>query len=333
MPKTITKTVTNLVEPIRIEWTKYFVNGVECERDAIYQTILNNKFYKGKVNLDRKYHFELHEKTLEEEKEIEISEDRSYSHTSFCKTTRINNSFSNASTNFSLSTKEFTQKFTATSAEYKSLIDKMLQVLDMFYEAGENYNDYSINLQIAIRDCMAFFIKNLTDIKSPYNEILYELSVQSTVFLFDILAFGLSKEAINEQSSDKAKSSLPQLDFNTSRLLKSWDENWTNSKKSNFLDKYLSNMLKQTDINFQLWMTLDLFTDKSTQNEITSKFDGYKEFIASLQAKKMLLDSSLPIEPKQSIKSHIASFFHHRPHQYNQSESNHASNTMISNLK
>jgi len=45
------------------EWTKYSVNSVECEKNAIYQTIVDNKFYNQTVIIEKKHHSSSHEES------------------------------------------------------------------------------------------------------------------------------------------------------------------------------------------------------------------------------------------------------------------------------
>src|SRR5262245_29420043 len=97
----------------REESTKYSVNGIECKRDDIYQTILNNKFYTGKINLHKKYHFKIHEKKFI---------DKGWGSTE----TSTYNESSDVSANFSLNTGEFAKKVDMTSDDYKLLVERMI---------------------------------------------------------------------------------------------------------------------------------------------------------------------------------------------------------------
>lgn len=281
---------TQLDNPVNEEWTKYFVNGLECKRDAIYETIIDNIFYTGKINLSKKYHFKHHEAKMV------------YDSYTFHRETFENDESKNRSASFSLNTGEFVKKTNPTSDEYKLLVNRMIHVLDTFDEAQQNHSEHSTNLRIAIVNCMEPFFEKITDFEAPYNNIMHKFSLEYFAFLFDMITFGLSR---GKESSGKIK--IPGMEFDISSIKESWDEYWTNSKKSQFIDKYFSVMLKQANVIGKLWMKNDLFADKSTKNEIQSKFDEFKKFVKSLQTQKALLDASML---DVSFTSKIASFFH-----------------------
>lgn len=283
---------------VQKECTKYFVNGIECEPGAIYQIILDHKFYTGAVNLNKKCHFERHEEKVKKEQNeylIINSEDIS----------------TNINANFGLNTKEFTAKVNPTSEGYKQLINKMIHVLDMLYEAQKNYNECSTKLSAAIRDCMTLVFDNLTDINDSYNNILNKSSIEHTVFTFDMLAFSLSCAA---PMMDKAFDdiNLPSLNFDMSAIKEKWNETWTNSKKSKFLNEYLSLMLKQTDNVHQLWRVSDLA--HGFGNNIDYKFDELKKVLQSLEAKRVLIDAFLlDMGDKPRISTNVYNFHYAQP--------------------
>ncbi len=282
-------------EPVREEWTKYFVNGIECKRNDIHQIILDNKFY-GTVKLVKKYHFKLHEEKMVENKK-EDRDGSSYTFTSHRVASKHDES-NNKGASFSLDIDKFVAKINPTSDEFKLLTDKMTNTLDMFYEASFDYNKYWQNLRITLQSCVRFLLENIGEHKLPYDDILHEFSIELFAFLFDMMAFGMSKANDKNISDDKNisyKVELPSLEFDTSTIKESWSDTWTNSKKSQFVEEYLSVMLKQTDVIHQLWVKHDLFDSKLSRDYLESKFDNFKNFIKSMQDKKTAHDVSLRI--------------------------------------
>lgn len=309
MPKIVTSRVE---EPVRVEWTKYFVNGVECEKEDIYQTILSRKLYEGKIELDKKYHFESNERESTETVETN-NEGLPYFRNRTSSTHRYSSS-SNRSSHFGLDTKEFAKKFPPESIEFNLLVDKMIYTLDMFYKAsGENYNDYSQNFQMAVRGCMSFFLEKVMNTSEPYNGIMYKLRLEQIIFLLDLLALSLSKAVFFEEDM-----TLPVLGIDMSSIREDWAEHSTSRKKSQFLGKYLSVMLAQTEVVFQNCKEHQLFATQSSRDELQNKFDKYKRVVASLQVDKTTLDASLPAAHRPSLLSTVASFFHRKSAQVNE---------------
>ncbi len=275
------------------EWTKYSVNGIECKRNAIYQTILDNKFYTGKINLHREYHFNLHEKEFK---------DKGWGSTS----ARTHNESSDVSANFSLNTHEFAEKVGAISEDYKLLVERMIYALDMFYDCQQNYHAHAANLRIAIHNCMQLFTEKVSDTKAPYNNFLQQLSLEYFDFLFDGLAFALSTGY-----AKGGKPEMPSFGFDMSALKEEWDEHSSNIKKSQYLERYLSVMLKQADLLCNRLIKNDLFSDSASKKEIQNKFDAFKAFIKSMQTKKASLDAATPeVREQSSLSYKIASFLH-----------------------
>lgn len=282
------------------EWVKYFVNDIECKRDAIYQTILANKFYTGKITLSKKYHFLSHEDYSEEEEDE-------------CGTVHRNRKISyqskNPSATFTLNTKQFADKVTPNSKEYMLLIDKMIYIVEVFYEAEHNHAKYSQKLRAAIRDCMSFLLDPLMNNLTPYEDIRYKISIETLVFSFDILAFKLSEE--------KKPVEFPVLTFDLSCIKEIWNEHWTHSKKSQFLNEYLSVLLKQTEDFAQLWLNNDLF-DEPSKNKMTDILDDLKEMINAQQIKRSTLDKTLANPSDKLILSNTIYNFHHKPQSNNE---------------
>jgi len=294
-------------EPVREEWTKYFVNDIECKRNDIHQTILDNKFYNGTVKLSKKYHFKLHEEKMVENRE-EGWNGSCFTLTSNREASKHDES-SNKSASFSLDTDKFVAKINPTSDEFKLLIDKMANTIDMFYEASHNYSRYSQNLRSTIQNCIQFWLENMNEHKAPYDDILHEFSIEYFAFLFDIMAFSMSK-ANDNNISDKVE--LPSLKFDTSSIKESWSDTWTNSKKSQFVDEYLSVMLKQTDVIHQVWIKHDLFGSKLSRDYLGSKFDNFKNFLKSMQNKKTAHDVSLLINNQIVAPKPISTLYNSR---------------------
>ncbi|KTD11901.1 hypothetical protein Lgra_1359 [Legionella gratiana] len=300
-------------EPLRDKWTKYFVNDIECEREAIYQTILDNKFYTDSIALAKKYHFELHEKNIKEER---IGYALHYKET---KSDKSENRYAY----FSLNTKEFIAKHNPTSNEYKILVERMSHALDMIYEAQQDYAQYSEKLRTAIRNCMIFFCENTNDMTAPYTEIAYKLSIELFVFLSDILAFGLSEGKVFNHKE------LPSLVVDLSGIKEKWNVNWADSKKSQFVNEYLSILLQQMESIRELWMRSDLF-DESSKNKMADIFAEFKLMIKLQQVKKDTLDKALANVHDRLTLSNNSYNFYYQPQstkEANESECPKLSNT------
>ncbi|MEO8400291.1 MAG: hypothetical protein ABI597_00660 [Gammaproteobacteria bacterium] len=296
-----TKTET-VVPSSREEWTKYFVNGIECEQSAIYQTILDNKFYNGEVSLDKKYHFDLREEKVVKEEEKSQDELSSYRST---RTTELTNSSSrNIFATFGLNTKNFVVKCNPTSKEYILLVNKMIATLHTFYEAQTNYNEYSKALGSDVRDCIRYSIEQTFDINKPYHRIFYEFIVEQIAFQFDILALSLSNSKTNDASQE-----LPKLEFDTSSIKEGWSENWTNRKKSRYINYYLSVILSQVDSVCQPLVAHESVSNTPLVDDIKSKFDNFKKLIISMQSKMATLKVSLMDVSNSRVASNPASHF------------------------
>jgi hypothetical protein len=288
-----------VLPPIKEEWTKYFVNDIECKRDAIYQTILDHKLHNGEIKLGKKYHYKHHE-----EKTIEIRQNDGYGSSVETQTTK-NNDEKNTSADFSLNTKVFAEKIDAKSADYKLLTEKMSLVLDIFFEAQKDNAKHSTSLRSAIKDCMSFFIEKSANSKGPYDNMVKDISVELFSFLFDTLTLFMStldKIDIEKNKKDSEKTEQPSLNYDTSSLEK-WNDNWDNHKKSKYFHKYLDVMLDQTDTILKHWLKHPVFATTLDSNQIQKKFNDFKDVLKSLQKKLKEHDEAL------GIKSGIAAFF------------------------
>jgi len=288
-----------VLPPTKEEWTKYFVNDIECKRDAIYQTILDHKFHNGNVELGKKYHYKLHK-----EKTIEIRQNDGYGSSVETQTTK-NNEEKNRSANFSLDTKVFAEKIDAKSADYKLLTEKMSLALDLLDEAQRDNAKHSNSLRAAIKDCMNFFIEKSADSKGPYDNMVKEIAVELYAFLFDTLTLFLStldKIDMEKNNKDSKQAEQPSLNYDTSSLEK-WDYTWENNKKSKYVHKYLDIMLDQTDTILKRWFKHPVFATTFDSNQIQKKFNDFKDVLKPLQKKLKEHDEAL------GIKSGIAAFF------------------------
>lgn len=285
--------IENLDKPSREESIIYMVNGIECERNSIYKTIMDNKFYNGDVKIEKKFRFKFHNETG-----------------NFFNLRTMDES-ANVSASMNLDTKKFVDKFDPASEEYKSLIAKMIHAVDLFYEAEQDYGKNAHELRVAVRDCMSFLMDKISDSKAPYNDIIHESVVEIYVLLFNMIALSVSSTFKMKNASGNIQ--FPSLSFDTSSIKETWDEKWPDSKKSQYIRKYLSVMLDQADKLCKGWLRHKLFSDQSSRDEIKVHFDSFKTCIKSLQDKKAGYDAALLGEKPGS--GWFASFFHLGHHQ------------------
>ncbi|ARB92132.1 hypothetical protein [Legionella longbeachae] len=271
-------------EKFEKKWTKYFVNDIECERDAIYQTILENKLYDSTITLIKKYHFELSEKSRVEESNGYRSN----------KKISTSSQSENKSAYISHETKVFADKMGYASKEYNQLIDKLIHAVDMLFETEKNYDLYSQQFRAAMRDFLSFLYKYTVENDTAYNDFLRKLSLEYAIFLFDMIAFSLSEGYCSNQKK------LPSLVFDFSDLKIKWNENWDNKSKEEFLNKFLSILLQQTEIVLSQWQKSDAFNESAKQ-QITASFNEFKEVIKDFQTQKRMLDKLLFPEIQKTI--------------------------------
>ncbi|KTD54641.1 hypothetical protein Lsai_3463 [Legionella sainthelensi] len=276
-----------MLQKLEVKWTKYFVNDIECERDAIYQTILNRELYAGRIILSKKYHFESYEQNRVERTEWGYLE---------YKTTTSNHS-ENLSAQLSMITTHLLNTMEPTSETYKELIHKMIHAVDMFFEAENNHAQYSQQFRHALRDFLSFLNKYTVQSDASYNDFFSKLSIEYAIFLFDMLAFGIS------EGNDSNQRSLPSLEFDFSGLKVNWDEKVDNDQKAQFLTEYLSILLQQTDVFLSLWQKSDAFDDVA-KHKIKNLFEEFKQVIRGFQNQKKWLDTSLP-----TVLKNMYSFF------------------------
>lgn len=239
------------------EWIKYYVNDIECDRESIYQTILENKLYQKTINLHKKFDWD-------KEKNLEF---------------QVN--WKEHSTNFCMDTKPFITNFEPASEEYKLLIESMVQTLDCFYESHEHYtHDSAKRLDTAARYCIGLFSEGVMDIDTSYQKLLYKSNIEHHVFLFDIMAFSTSLRVSSNDPQFLGKE-FPELVFQPIDLSK-LDEHWGNKNKSKVLYNFFSEILKQTNKLQNLWNKID-FLDESSLKEIDRRFNDYKSSLESLK--------------------------------------------------
>lgn len=304
----------NLSNPDKVtrdEWSKYSVNGIECERDAIYQTIMDHHFYTGKVELNKKYHFQLNEEKSKSESTTTQDDPCTTTTTTRTESSKHNES-KDRNSNFSLGMDKFAEKVGAMSDDLKQLIEKMIHALDMYDAAQDNHSEHSQNLRAAIKDCMSFLFDKLADQHSAYNDMWYQMMLENFALLFDLTAFGFSK--VSTYKDESRQISLPNVNFDTSSIKEQFDEGWSNRKKSEFMKEYLAVMLNQADVIRDAWMNHYLFTDQDSQALIQSKFDDFKKVITSLQEKKAAYDATLSGVYNKSPLTRISAFFYRSAH-------------------
>lgn len=285
-----------------IEWTKYFVNNIECERDDIFQTIVDRQLYLGEIEIAKKYHLKQSRKT----KSVKTKSERKFASRFYqIKTHETRDKHScNKYAAFHLEVSSFAKMFGPETEEFRLLIGKMLLVVETMFAAQEYYYKCSNDFNAATRNLLEFIHVNLSDFKAPYNDVKNELSIALTVFIFDLMTFNLFKR-------NKVQ---PELAFDMSRFKSEWEEALPNVRKSQLLDNHLSDMLNQVDKLFQIWSDSGVYADDDSRNELKYKFDGLKQRIISLQKKKSAYDASLPDVYNQSAVTKIASFFYRLNH-------------------
>lgn len=276
------------------EWTKYFVNGFECKREDIYQTVVDKGFYCGEVNIERKYH---HEQVKTNMPEIF----RQFMTVSPMMGT--SNQTENYSANFSLDLKKFTEHCKPESNEFKMMIDKMLSCVDMFFNAEKNYKEYSGNLKICVRQCMMYLYQHYYDLKNTYNNIFSELMAELFVNVFDRLSYYISHlNTIIEQRVNNIK--LPPVDFFPANK-EIFNQDWDDSKKSKYINKYLQKIVKKLDSIEHSWLTHVALRDKSTRAEI-------KEYFATFRASLNVIEGKLKSEDSLHQRPGLIYRFLHR---------------------
>ncbi len=271
------------------EWTKYSVNGVECEKNAIYQTIVDHKFYDGTIKIEKKHHSSSHQESG-----------------SIFRLLTSDNS-ENISANFSLGTSDFVKKFAETSEEFKTLVAKMVQSVDMLYDAQQDHEKNSPILCDTVRDCMTFFFeKTAADMTSPYNDILYKCCTEYFVVMFNMLMLNVALQMRLKNLNQDV--TLPGFNFDTSSVSEKWDDKWKIKRKSQFLKKYLSVLLRQTDILCASWVKALSSVDESSVKEVNTHTNAYKAVLNSMLQKLAEYDAELIKE--QSLSDKLSSFFH-----------------------
>ncbi|KTC92704.1 hypothetical protein [Legionella cincinnatiensis] len=256
--------------------TKYFVNNIACERDAIYQTILDRKLYGGEITISKEYYFASHEQNRAESTKWSYIEYKS------------NNSrhSENQRAELSMTTTPLLDKMEPTSKEYKAVIHKMIHAVDMLLAARSNHMQYSQQLRLALRDFLSFF-NNYSGKSDAYTDLSNKISIEYAIFLFDMVAFGMSEGNKTNQGN------LPLLEFDFSGMKTKWDENGDSDAKAQFLNEYLSILLQQTDIFLSLWQKSHAFDDIA-KHKIKNLFEEFKEVIRGFQNQEKWLNISLP---------------------------------------
>lgn len=83
-------------------------------------------------------------------------------------------------------------KMEPTSETYKELIHKMIHAVDMLFAAEINHTQYSQQFRLALGDFLSFFNKHTVE-SNAYNDLFSKLSIEYAIFLFDMVALGMSE--------------------------------------------------------------------------------------------------------------------------------------------
>jgi len=179
--------------------------------------------------------------------------------------------------------------------------------MDMLYDAQQDHEKNSAVLCETIRDCMTFFFEQTsTDMKSPYNDTLYKCCTEYFVVMFNMLTLNVALlMRLKNANQDFA---LPSFNFDTSSLKDKWDDKWSIERKSKFLKKYLTVLLKQTDIMRASWVKALSSVDESSVKEVNAHANAYKAVLNSMLQKLAEYDAELIKE--QSLSDKLSSFFH-----------------------
>ncbi|WP_115711605.1 hypothetical protein [Legionella sainthelensi] len=278
------------------ELTTYCVNDIECERDTIYQMIQNKKLYdETLITLKKRHQLEHHESNIFERRgAFSYYRNENSSKRSKDRTARV-----------SLNTKVFADKVGHDSIEFEQLIEKMINFVDIFFESSKDYSVNSQKQREIIRDLLNFYYQYTLESDNLYNDFFKALIVEYMIFLFDMLALGISEGKSSNQSR------LPPITFAS----KEWDEKASTIKKSQALHEYLTVLLQMTEQFLTMWLQSDMF-DQDTKHKIKCNFEDFKKIIRDFQTHKISLDNSLNTEPQQtSLFTNMYSF-------YRQSQSN-----------
>jgi len=303
------KKVIRLHKQFREEWTKYFVNGIECKRDTIYKTILDNKLHNSEITIEKKYHFEARERkkiVVKEKSEQTVAQGPTtiYQKSESRKRNIDEKSHhTNNAVNFNCDTSNFCKKFKPTSREYKLLIHRMINVVDWLYDTTENYKRNAESL----RESMRIFMHMLVSKNEPqtlYDDIMCKVSSELLTFVLDKLAFALYLSKADDFSFD-----IPSLAFDLKDVAHRWDESGTNKQKSDYLKIYLSALLRETDVIHQLWSKHELCANESIRNEINDGFNQFKKFLYTMRDKIIACDVCLLTKDKV-VASGSSSFFY-----------------------
>jgi hypothetical protein len=309
----MTKKVIKREKQFREEWTKYYVNDIECTRDTIYQAILDNKL-KNEIKIRKKYHFK-----SSETKKLVIngkSEEHGVRKSIFGPVTfhRISKSCQKNTSNksntddlnarFSFDFSKFFENFTSNSREFKLLIHRQINIVDLFFSTMTNYKKHAEDLTCALTIFLKMIFGAAGNPDARYNDIVYKACLEHLILLFDMLAFILSVKI----DANLDRENLPKMDLDLSDIKETWSDSWTESHKSEYLEKYLSVLFKQADVLHQSLNKDESFaSNQYLRGMLDGKFNHFKNLIQMLQAKKHAYDNAT--EVSASVFSTYPSLF------------------------
>lgn len=276
------------------EWTKYFVNGMECKREDLYQTILAKRFYEGEIRLERKFHHT--------EKHLPLF--------GFSGWSGVDTTNENREASFTLDTKTFAKKFGPNSEPFKALIDKMIYALDMFYAAQVDYDNNAENMRIAVRQCMSYLFENTSDTQLPYANINNEFKHAYLSLIFSLLANILCKVNVENFNGNLE---IPSMDLSTPKLKEPYQDDWNNDKKSKHLEELLTTTRSKLKTVKHAWLSSKYYRDNAAHQQIETLFDQFKSALDTLHATKKSLDAELLAGSSSKLGKLLHRFHHHKP--------------------
>lgn len=152
------------MKTVKTAKTEYFVNNIKCDKDQIYNAVINNKLYNEIVFLKKKY---------------SIGMDYN-------------------SVSFNINLKPFSKDY--DSRKIKKLITKMISCVDKFHQAEEDYYKYQKIVRLALDDCYQFYYDKFIDQDNFFNKIYTQIQIKITIAVLDLtlLRYSLGLENIDD---------------------------------------------------------------------------------------------------------------------------------------
>lgn len=258
------------------ESNTYFVNGNECARSDIYKTIVDNELYTGEITVELKHR-------------VKSNDDGT----------------KNLNANMSLNISAFAKKYKPDTNEFKQLIEKIIVAVDATCAAQDDYSQHGEELSTAMRDCMTFLLSKLTGNKSKYEDIISQAYAEILVFGSSNIAFS-ECEALKRCGTLTGHPQIPSQAPDISSFQETWNDELSDSKKFEYVTKYLSVILEQTDVMHKVWLNDDVVKQFAPKSVIDKRFADFKDIIKSLQKK---LDKCHALG-RPSIVSSLTTFLH-----------------------